>query len=433
MQKSEESGWPECSLSTNETIEAVATRLLGGEDTLVRRIVAACHEEIVDYRAAGELVAADAAAVSRDNLEVFLRNVVRGDRRSSRQLDRTRQAAARRVHQGVSLESLLHAIRIWGRCTWEALRAATGDGVEEARAALEIASRLIGDVEVISSVATQAYLREVQGLSNDGRLLPPELLDALLGTVPDPDRARRSALIAGIRLADTYLALSIRGPRPLLRWIIEAAHRELQPSSGSLLVGARDAEVVVLYPLSQPTELPPAKEQAAALARTVTAGGVAVGVSGWHPGRGGTALAYTEAREAAHLAADSGVTGRAVSLDEVLIDHIARASPHVRRILAETLHPLVEYDLRHRSSLVATVRTYVEMGFNLRRSAEVLYIHPNTVVYRLRRVRELSGRDPQNPDDLLMLFLAMKLAELSPDGALTTWSRDVRPSSSAAR
>ena len=34
------------------------------------------------------------------------------------------------------------------------------------------------------------------------------------------------------------------------------------------------------------------------------------------------------------------------------------------------------------------------------------------VVYRLRRVRELSGRDPQNPDDLLLLFLGLKLVEL---------------------
>jgi DNA-binding PucR family transcriptional regulator len=35
-------------------------------------------------------------------------------------------------------------------------------------------------------------------------------------------------------------------------------------------------------------------------------------------------------------------------------------------------------------------------------------------MYRLRRVKELSGRDPHDPDDLLILFLALKLAELSP-------------------
>jgi DNA-binding PucR family transcriptional regulator len=35
-------------------------------------------------------------------------------------------------------------------------------------------------------------------------------------------------------------------------------------------------------------------------------------------------------------------------------------------------------------------------------------------MYRLRRVKELSGRDPHDPEDLLILFLALKLAEVSP-------------------
>jgi DNA-binding PucR family transcriptional regulator len=36
-------------------------------------------------------------------------------------------------------------------------------------------------------------------------------------------------------------------------------------------------------------------------------------------------------------------------------------------------------------------------------------VHANTVVYRLRRVRELTGRDPHDPDDLLLLSLGLKL------------------------
>jgi len=64
------------------------------------------------------------------------------------------------------------------------------------------------------------------------------------------------------------------------------------------------------------------------------------------------------------------------------------------------------------AQLVPTLRAYVTCAFNLTRSAELLQVHPNTVVYRLRRIRELSGRDPQDPDDLLLLFLGLKLVEL---------------------
>jgi len=42
-------------------------------------------------------------------------------------------------------------------------------------------------------------------------------------------------------------------------------------------------------------------------------------------------------------------------------------------------------------------------------------VHPNTVVYRLRRIKELSGRDPHDPDDLLLLYLGLKLIEPTPD------------------
>jgi hypothetical protein len=417
MQETEKSIRLECSPSTNEAIRAIANRLISREEKVARWVVTRCLEEIIDYKASGELLWADAAALARDNLEVFLANLVQGEPRSSGQLDKTRQAAARRVHQGVSLESLLHAYRLWERCIWEALRSMVGDTPAEAGAALEIAGRLMADVDLVSTVDAQAYVREAQGLSDEGHLLPRDLLEAILGTDPDPDRARRRARIAGVRLADNYILLSVRGPRPLVRWMVETARSRLRPSSGTLLMGARDAEVVALYPVSGPAEIQGAKEQAGAVALAVAASGVTVGVSGWHPGPGGIALAYAEAREAAHLAAVSGVSGRAVSLDEVLIDHIARSTPDVGRILDDTLHPLVEYDFRHRTALVETVRTYVEMGFNLRRSAEILHVHPNTVMYRLRRVRELCGRDPHDPDDLLMLFLAMKMAGVSPEGS----------------
>jgi DNA-binding PucR family transcriptional regulator len=199
-----------------------------------------------------------------------------------------------------------------------------------------------------------------------------------------------------------------------IRWTLEAARTHLRPSSGRLLVGARDAEVVALYPVSEPAQVHTAKKDAASLAGAVASGGLSVGLSGWHPGLAGIALAYAEAKEAAQLAAGAGVTDRAVALDEVLIDHIARFTPHVSRILDETLDPLVQYDLAHQTALVPTVRAYVDAGFNLTRSAEVLHVHPNTVMYRLRRVKELSGRDPHDPDDLLILFLALKLAEVSP-------------------
>ncbi len=183
-----------------------------------------------------------------------------------------------------------------------------------------------------------------------------------------------------------------------------------------MLVGARDAEVVALYPAPEPVQVHTAKRDAGSLAVAVAPRGLSVGLSGWQPGLAGVALGYAEAKEATQIAAASGRTGWAVTLDEVLIDHIANSTPHLDRILGQTLRPLIVYDIAHQTALVRTLRTYLEAEFNLTKSAEALHVHPNTVMYRLRRVKELCGRDPHDPDDLLFLYLALKVAQLTPAG-----------------
>jgi len=407
------------SSSTNTAIRAIVHRMAGREDELVRHIAARYREEIVDYRVADEAVSTDAGGVARDNLDALLFNLGREGAKAQQHFEKTRAAAARRVHQGVSLESFLHAFRLWGESVWDALRSVAGDSPLELEALVEVAGEVMRHVDIVSTVGAHAYLLEAQGLSHNAKVLPRDLLEALLGARHDPDWAVRRARSFGVRLAENYVALSMRPQEvPVGKTdaasIIAMAHSSLQPAGGGLLVGVRYADVVALYPLPDPAQLQMARKDAAALAAAVAGRGVVVGMSGWQPGLAGIALAYAEAKEAGQIAAIGGIIGRPVSLDEVLIDHIARFTPHVSRILDETLHPLVDYDIEHQTSLIPTVRAYVDAGFNLTKSAEILHVHPNTVMYRLRRVKELCGRDPHDPDDLLILFLAMRLAELSP-------------------
>jgi hypothetical protein len=53
-------------------------------------------------------------------------------------------------------------------------------------------------------------------------------------------------------------------------------------------------------------------------------------------------------------------------------------------------------------------------GSTFTRAAEALFVNPNTVVYRLQRIKELSGRDAHDLGDLLVLYLALKLEQLNP-------------------
>jgi DNA-binding PucR family transcriptional regulator len=62
--------------------------------------------------------------------------------------------------------------------------------------------------------------------------------------------------------------------------------------------------------------------------------------------------------------------------------------------------------------LLRTVEVYLEGGGALEACARALFVHPNTVRYRLRRVSELTGRAPTDPRDALVLRVAVMAARM---------------------
>jgi sugar diacid utilization regulator len=405
----------------------IAGRLDARREELADRIVGRIHSEIADYRLVGDDVLADVREVTVSQVAVLIELLRSRAPADDRIFAPVRDGGARRVHQDISLESFQRATRLWGHVLWEAvLEESDPADPEEREAALVIAGRIMRHVDEMSRHVAEAFLNELQNTWSDREVVRRDLLDDLVSGQGDTERVRRLARSLKLSLADRYVAIVLRGPdalaeeqadqalaaRVALRRIVELARRHLRAGCSSVLVGMRHGEVVALCPSEEPGSVEEIRGRAVALAAALAEAEVCVGVGDSHPDLAGIAVSYTEARDAAEIAVGIGVTGRPLYFDEVLIDHMIRSTPHADRILDSTLRPLVEYDEAKQAELVPTLRAYLASGFNLTRSAEVLHVHPNTVVYRLRRIRELSGRDPQRPDDLLLLFLGLKLVEL---------------------
>jgi sugar diacid utilization regulator len=398
----------------------VRARVAGG---LIEEMVARYQDEIVDYHALDAERLADVHAFSSDNCMRFLANLERDEPLGADDLAEMRGRAARRVHQDVALSSLLQAFRIWGSMLWTTvLEAARPDRPAEREAALLLAGRVLAHVDLVSTACTQGYVEEAEGVWHDREVMRRDLLDWLLGGQEEPERLRREAASLRLQLSADYLVVVVRGPdhpegdgptplsvRAGLRQAVEIIKQRLHPSSGSLLVGVRQGEVVALYPTPAPTAVDRAKRECAALAEALAPRGFSVALGSRHPGLAGIPTGYAEARETLAFARRRSLHGRALAFDEILVEHALRSSRQAERVLADTLQPLSEYDARRHSELVETLRAYFESGFNGTRAAERLSVHPNTVVYRLRRVHELTGRDPCDPDDLLLLVLGLKV------------------------
>jgi sugar diacid utilization regulator len=405
----------------DEDLAALVDRLLQRLDAIGDVMIERYRAEIVDYATADETLLDDVRRVSVDNARSLLANVQDGTVLSPEELERSASAAARRMHQGIPLDAFLHAFRLWSQIFWEQVLAeARTDRPGEREAALHIAGRLMTHVDRVSSASALAYLDEVQGVWSDQEILRRDLLELLLAG-DDPEAARRHAASLSTAIADDHAVVVVRArerppddsmpatlrERAVLRGILEAARTRLGGPGRSALVGLRHGEVVALCPVAGREDLDQVRRRCEALAEALAGSGVAVGLGGWHPGLAGIAAGFGEAREAA-LAAARAQPGTVVAFDDVMVSHLLRTSPDADRLLGQLIEPVRAYDAERGADLLSTLRTYVECGFSPTRSAQRLIVHPNTVHYRLKRIRELTGRDPQNPDDLVLLALALK-------------------------
>jgi sugar diacid utilization regulator len=248
--------------------------------------------------------------------------------------------------------------------------------------------------------------------------LSGELLDELLdlpGT-PSETLARRARhLGVDIDSPHRMLALAQDGDQGSPYALLAVVRRLMigrAPHNVGRALSAKRGSLVVLA-------LPPALEgAAAAIARdiqraTAAEGGtVSVGAGALSHDFGET---YRAAAACLALARNAGSPGMIVELDTLgplrfLLDatDVGQSAAMIR----ETLDPVIAHDTTARTSLLPTLRAFVECDGHYERTAQRLYVAVSTLKYRLRKLREVLGRSPSDPDLHFRLRLAFNLLDL---------------------
>ncbi|WP_158851377.1 CdaR family transcriptional regulator [Saccharothrix deserti] len=132
---------------------------------------------------------------------------------------------------------------------------------------------------------------------------------------------------------------------------------------------------------------------------TVGIGGRATSVPELHD-------SYQDASTALYLAARLGRSAGVVHIDDLRVQElVASSGRHLRTRFARALLG----ELRGQTDwpiLRQTITAWCECGFNLVRAAAELRIHRNTLVYRLNKIEELTGRSTRDARFVLKLYLA---------------------------
>lgn len=327
-------------------------------------------------------------------------------------------AATRRARAGFALEDYIDAYRVGRQVFWEALVATARDTAVGHDAALSLVTPLLRSNDFASAHAARAYVEyqqyAVAGADRERR----DLLEHLLaGEMPPPGPLLGAAQGFGLR-PDGRVMVAVGLPADSrldvdAPYVASAAIARACTGEPKTLVVARQSEIVAVSALRAGTEPLTICARLTEVQERLRREGLplAIGVSTVATGVANLPHAYAEAHAALRCLPD-GEGGIAALPRMSPFDYLTlRADETAWQLVDPRLRTFIDDDRRKDGSLVATVRAFADADLNLRLTAERLRVHPNTALYRLRRVEERTGRNPRHVTDLVDLMLAIALAE----------------------
>ncbi|WP_230460143.1 sugar diacid recognition domain-containing protein [Sansalvadorimonas verongulae] len=137
-----------------------------------------------------------------------------------------------------------------------------------------------------------------------------------------------------------------------------------------------------------------------------------IAVGRYVPGLNGLAISYQSAQEAFQVGAELDPNKRLYRYYDYQMDSLMLELKNSwkGKELLHLIEPLIEKDSR--GVLQKTLRRYIDSRSDVGVTASSLYIHRNTLNYRLDRIRKLTGRNPRHFNDLLFLHFSLRLHEL---------------------
>ena len=261
--------------------------------------------------------------------------------------------------------------------------------------AVERADAVPAGVSVVQHIATVAALQlsmqahEREMLRREGAETLAEMLRGVLDSAVVSRRLAVQGFPAGCRLL-----LAIVRPKSDTA---DAVADTLAQGRFPQLVLRQEEELYVLVP-----DDPAARNELAA-------DGAVAGISLPFPAGASLGVARREARWAIARAVESGRdvvsyaddrTGRWLTVE----------SADLRALVDDVLRPVIDYDEAHGGDLLVTIRTWLEHDRQTDKAARALHIHPNTLLYRVRRFEQVTGRSLTSTEALAETWLALRAA-----------------------
>ena len=309
-------------------------------------------------------------------------------------------AAPRELLRSVSLQQTLQLIRVTVEVTEERL---AGKG-EDLREAILLYSR------EVAFAAADVYARAAEARGLWDARLEALVVDSILTGEADEELPSRIAALGWHGHGEVAVLV---GTTPT-QFDVDQLRRTARKLGADVLIGVQGSRLVLVIGRTDPplasdetvTELPFPE-----ITRRLE--------PGFGPGHlvlGPAVPALVDAGQSARAALAGFAVAKAwrhaprpVEADDLLPERSLAGDPLAKQTLVERIYrPL----LAHSPDLVATLWAYLDNGRSLEATARELFVHPNTVRYRLKRVSEVIGWDATGPREALILQTALILGSI---------------------
>ncbi|MFD7004868.1 PucR family transcriptional regulator [Rhodococcus jostii] len=364
-------------------------------ERLVSRILSAEH----GYVEATLLTPEQLYAACVDNLTAMLGNLAGS---APIRLEAARAAGQLKAEQGVPLAALLHAFRLGGRLIWDELMDRS-EG-RATNALLDMAAQVWALVDVYSDSAAEAYretadLRAREDAESRGRLIRTLFGDHAANPAGAADALRTFRIPEN----STFLVVSVEAAAsPSAADVVQSDLRGVGVDS------VWDTEVDGRIGLLWAATADVLDSALDLLGRT---GHGRIGVSSVFGRPGGTSRAVEQARIARRCAGHGGCTP--TRYESVPVSLLLVSVPDAGKLASnQILGPVLALPAEEQESLLATLDAWFSCRGSTTAAATRLHYHRNTVLYRLRRIHTLTGRDFSDPIDAAELYVGLRAHQL---------------------
>jgi len=306
-------------------------------------------------------------------------------------------------HAGRSLDALLSAYRVGARLAWRRFVETGREAGLAPEVLYDLGEAIFAYIDEISAESADGYAQEQSAAAGEAQRRRHRLVRALAEDPPASEEAIRTvAAAAGWPLPRTLAALVVGEPRE-----DEVPGDELDAEAAALArrVGAGAVGAVVDGRACVFVPDPAAPRRRHGLEAALDGRRAALGPAVPWP-RAGASL--RRAASALALPCDGLVIA-----DEHLATLLLAADPVLgAELAAARLAPLEELADSQRDRLEATLRAWLDRPGQVQAVAAALGVHPQTVRYRMGRLRELFGERLEDPDARFELALALRVAPM---------------------